>query len=192
MALKSKTSVWLICGIMAAVVSAFFPVLETTPLFIEAYLFAILGIAALGFGSVYLMRSGKSYPWFAAFPFVTWTYLVVQILFSALFLTIENLFNWSFPITWFSLVHILMLTIVAIILIALNFGKGYIDARGAAVREKVIGLKMLVADLDTASDKLPSMKDEIKAAADALRYSDPMSSPTLAEYENAMGIAWLQ
>jgi hypothetical protein len=172
---------------MAAVASMFFLALETTPLFIAAYTFAIVGIAALGLGTTYLMNSGKSYPWFAAFPMAIWSYLTAQLLFSAIFVFIENMANWSFPIQWFVLIHVVLFAFTAVVLIALNQGKDAIERRGALVAEKVFSLKMLVADLDAASERLPSMKDEIKAAADELRYSDPISSPALAKYDDAIG-----
>jgi hypothetical protein len=187
MKLISKTNILLICGIVAAVASAFFLVLKITPLFIVAYTFAIIGIAALAFGMTYLMSSGKSYPWFAAFPMAIWSYLTTQVLFSVVFIVAENMFGWSFSAKWFALIHIIMLAVTAIILITLNAGKGYIEARGADVKEKVTSLKMLVADLEAATENMPSMKDEIKGAVDALRYSDPMSNPALEKYDNAIG-----
>jgi len=187
MRLMNKGSIWLICLIMAAVATMLFLVLETTPLFIAAYTFAIIGIAALGLGTTYLMNSGKSYPWFAAFPMAVWSYLTIQVLFSAVFVFIENTDKWSFPIRWFVLIHVVLFAFTAIVLIVLNQGKEVIERRGALVAEKVFSLKMLVADLDAASERLPSMKDEIKAAADALRYSDPMSCHALAKYDDAIG-----
>jgi len=187
MKLISKTNILLICGIMAAVASVFLLVLDITPLFISAYIFAVIGIGALGLGTIYLMQSGKSYPWFASFPMTIWSYLTIQVAFSAVFVIRESIFNWSFPTKWFCLIHIIMLAVTAIVLITLNTGKDYIEARGADVKEKVISMKMIVADLEAAMTNMPSMKSEIKAVADALRYSDPMSNPALAEYENAIG-----
>jgi hypothetical protein len=185
--MNSKTSIIAICGIMAAIASLSFLVIPTTPLFVIAYAFAILGIAALCLGSLYLFEKNRdAYPWFAAFPLAIWSYLTLQVTFSVIFIVVENVFEWPFPTTWFFVIHALMLAITAIKLIMLNVGKDGIVARDTEVREKVQDLRLMVLDIDAAIERLPSMKGEIKAVADALRYSDPIGNPALAEYENAI------
>jgi hypothetical protein len=171
---------------MAAVASMFFLVADATQLFITGYVFAIIGIAILCFGSLYLLELKKAYPWFAAFPLHIWRYLITEVAFSAVFIVCESWFNWSVPIRWFVLIHIVFLALTAVLLISLNAGKDIIEQREAEVREKVINLKSLVADLEAVAERLPSLKSEIKRAADAIRYSDPMSNPALTSFENAI------
>ena len=186
MRLQNKTNILLLTALMAAIISAFFIAVPPTKLFVTAYIFAMVGIAGLGLGSLYLLEAKKTYPWFAAFPLCIWSYLTTQVAFSAVVVACENLDYWSFSIKWFILFHIVFLAITLIILIALNAGKDIIEARGAEIGQKVFALKSLVADLEAAAEKLPSGKKEIMAAADALRYSDPMSDDALASFENAI------
>lgn len=187
MKLINNTNVFIICGIMVAAISAFFLIVAITPLFIAAYIFAVLGIAALGFGSGFLVRDGKTYPWFAAFPMAIWSYLTTQIVFSTGALIAQNIYGFSIPTLLFCVIHGLLMAGTAIVLVGLGAGKTYINATDADVREKTTSLKMIVADLEAAMDNMPSMRDEIKAVADALRYSDPMSNFAMAKYDNAIG-----
>ena len=178
-----KNSVIFIWVIMAVVVTALFLVVSVTALSIAAYIFALIGIAMLCMGNLYMLSSTKSYPWFAAFPMRVWQYLISQLVLSAVFVVAENLFGWSLPLRWFALIHIIMLAVCLITLIMLKSGKEIIDKRGEEVKQKVTTLRMVQVDAESLIRKFPTYEKDLRQVADAIRYSDPMSHPSLAVYE---------
>ena len=180
---NNKTSLILISVIMAAVVTALFLVVNVTALFIVAYLFALFAIALFCFGKLYMLANPKSYPWFAAFPLTIFRYLIVQFVLSAVFVAIQNLTGWSINMRWFLLLHIVLFAFFAVLLITMKSGKEIIERRDDEIREKVTALRSMQADVESLARKLPKHEQDLKQVAEALRYSDPMSHPSLAVYE---------
>lgn len=180
---NNKQSILLIAAIMVAVATAFFLVVDITVLFITAYLFALLGIALLSFSKIYLINNLKNYPWIAAFPMTAFRYLVIQLGLSAGFVITENLVNWSLPIQWFLLFHIILLALFTIILLAMSRGKEIINQRDATVKEKVTTLRFMQVDAESLLRQSPEHEQDIKQVLDALRYSDPMSHSSLTVYD---------
>ena len=179
----NKTSIILIAAIMAALATALFLIAKVTALFVTAYIFALVGIAMFCAGSLYMIASPKSYPWFAAFPMRILQYLISQLVLSAAFVLAENLFDWSLSAQWFILLHIILLAVCLITLIMLNAGKEIIDKRGEEVKQKVAAHRFVQADMDSLIRKFPMYEKDLRQVADALRYSDPMSHPSLVVYE---------
>ena len=178
-----QNSIILIAVIMAVIVTAVFLVVEVTAVFVTAYIFALIGIAAFCGGNLYMLSSPNSYPWVAAFPMRIWSYLIVELILSAVFVLAENLFAWSIPIQWFILLHIILLAICLITLIMIKGGKEIIDRRGEEVKQKVTALRFMQADIESMIQKFPNHEKDLRQVADALRYSDPMSHPSLSVYE---------
>jgi hypothetical protein len=166
----------------------FLVVREITPLFLLAYAFALLGIGAFWLGSVYLFDNIQSYPWLAAFPALLARYLCVEVIFSAVFVALEQLSIFRLPPVWFFLIHALIAAYFAVNLVLLQGGKEIIERRGggAEVKEKTRNLAFLLADVSAILERTPEMAKDIQPVADALRYSDPMSHPSLEPYENAI------
>ncbi|GHS93212.1 hypothetical protein AGMMS50276_03020 [Synergistales bacterium] len=179
-----KTHITLIVLVMAAVASLFFLVAEVTALFLIAYGFALLGIAGFWWGNMYLVDNIKSYPWIAAFPASILQYLTTEVIFSAVFVLSEQLSLFRLPPTWFFLIHAILLAFFVIRLIMLKSGKEIIEQRGKEVREKVQAISFLSADLSAILKKAPEKAKDIQPVIDAIRYSDPMSHPSLAPFEN--------
>jgi len=180
----SKTGVILIAAILAAVVSGLFFVLEATPLFVAAYVFAIIGIALFCFGTLYLFSNMRSYPWFASYPITIGVYLACQIVFSCVFVVREIAAGEAFSLEWFIFLHGVLLAFVVLRLILLRGGKAIIEKRDEEVRGKVTWLRVLQADLEAVREQVPAHAREIQALIDDLRYSDPMSPSSLAQYED--------
>ena len=180
---NKKNSIILIAVIMAAVATSLFLVVKLTALFIVAYIVALIGIALLCIGNLYLLSSKKNYPWFASFPMTIWRYLISQLLLSAVFVLRENLFEGSFPLTVFIVLHFILHAFFAVLLILQKGGKDIIEARDAAVKEKVAALGMMRVDAESLIGKFPEYEKELRQVVDALRYSDPMSHPSLSAYE---------
>jgi hypothetical protein len=183
----NKRYTTLVALILAGVASLLFLVVrEVTPLFLTAYAFALAGIAGFWLGSVYLFENMAAYPWLAAFPALLLRYLVIEILFSAVFVVLEQLSIFRLPPVWFFLVHAVIAAYFAVNLIFLKGGKEIIERRGEAVREKTQALAFLLADVSAILERTPEMAKDIRPLADALRYSDPMSHPSLESYENGI------
>jgi hypothetical protein len=183
MKITGNKNIVLISAIMALMVTALFLIVKVTPLFIIAYLFAIISIALFCFGSLYMISNPKSYPWFVAFPIRIWQYLILEFILSAIVILIENLSDWSLPVPWFIFLHIIILAICLITLIMLKSGKDVIDKRGEEVKQKVATLRFMQADVESLIRKFPEYEKGLKSVAEALRYSDPMSHQSLAIYE---------
>ena len=181
--MQSKPTIILIAAIMTIAVSALFLVVNITPLFIVAYIFALLGIAGLCLGSLYMVVSSRSYPWFAAFPMTIWRYLLTQLILSAAVLIPDNIAGHALSMNWFLLLHIILLAFFAILLVAMKGGKDVIEPRGAEVKEKVSALRFIHADVTSLMQKMPEYEADLKQVAEAIRYSDPMSHSSLALYD---------
>jgi hypothetical protein len=169
--------------IMALVATALFLVIPVTTTFIVAYIFTMLAIFILGAGKMFLFSNFKSYPWVAAFPMKIWTYLVVQLLLSAIFLAIENFANFTISVNWFLLLHIILLGIVSIWIIYMVAGKETIEDQDIKVRQQVTVIRLMQADVDAVLRRNPAHKDPLHRVAEALKYSDPMTHPAVGAIE---------
>ena len=174
----------IIALIKVAVVSAFFLVVKITPLFVTAYLITLFAIALRCFGMMYLLKSIKSYPWFASFPMTTKIYFSLQLTLSVPFIIRENIFNLSFPINWFALFHIVLLGFFLILLVVQKGGKDIIERVEEKVQEKYIALRSLQSDVEAIKERVPEQAKEIQTVVDALRYSMPKSHESVAPYED--------
>jgi len=174
----------LVALIMVVVASLFFFIVDVTALFVVAYIFALVGIILFCCGNLYLLASPKSYPWFASFPIMIWRYLISQIILSAVFVILENVFNTSVSIALFIVLHLVLHAFFAVFLVLLAGGKDIIEKRDAEVKEKVLTIRYMQANVETLMRKFPQYTDRLRQVAEALRYSDPMSHPSLAPYED--------
>lgn len=182
-----KTRITLIALIMMGVASLFFLVIrEASTLFWIAYGFALLGIAAFWWSGMSLAGNVESYPWGMAVPMTVCRYLSVEVVFSAVFVLLEQTSLFRLPVPWFFSIHAVILAFFGIRLVLLKGGEEVIERRDRAVRENVAALSFLRADVSAILEKMPGMAREIQPVADALRYSDPISHPSLTSYENAI------
>jgi hypothetical protein len=183
----NKKYATIIALILAAVASLFFLVVrEITPLFLIAYAFALIGIGSFWFSSVYLFDNMDGYPWIAAFPAMLLRYLAVEVFFSAVFVILEQTSVFRLPSVWFLVIHAIIAAYVGVHLVMLKGGKEHIEQAGAKIREKTFEWSSLSADVSAILEQMPEAERDIRPVADALRYSDPMSHPALASYEDAI------
>lgn len=176
----NKGSVILIAFIMVVVVSTLFLIVEVTPLFIAAYVFALIGIVGFCIGNIYLFAHKKSYPWFAAFPMTIWQYLIAEVILSAIFIIRENIFNSSISVKIFVAFHVVLMAFFTLFLILLKGGKEMIEERDVQVKEKVGAIRLMQADIESLIYQFPDYAKNLREVADAIRYSDPMSNSALA------------
>jgi hypothetical protein len=170
-------------GIMFVVATLFFAVIPVTPLFITAYIFAVIGIGLLTFGNWFILKYDNNYPWIAAFPITTIRYAVTNVAISVLFLLLENIAKWSIPFVWFLLILVIVLAIFSIKLIVIKGARDVIVDVDDRVKQKVVALKMLVADIENIQQNSPQYAAVIKPVYEALKYSDPMGNEMIAQYD---------
>ena len=168
-----------IAGIIFIIITALFFVVKISALYIAAYVFALIGIAGLLFGGLHLLKNPKTYPWAAAIPMVLASYLIIDIVFSAVFVILEQTGVFILNTAIFAAIHAVILAFFAIRIIMLNAGKKEIERIEEKVKESTFDWQMLVADLKALSDKSP----EVKPVLEAVKYSDPVTSPKIAEYD---------
>jgi hypothetical protein len=179
----NKPRVLAISVILAVLVTASFLVVTISPLFIAAWIFAMVGIALFTYGNLTLLQNAKSYAWFAAFPITAWRYMLTDITVSAIFVLAENLLDRSFHIGLFIVIQIVIFAFFAVMLVLLKSGKEMIEARDAEINEKTSLLRFLQADIESLINQYPQYKKPLQELHDAIRYSDPMSHSSLAVYE---------
>jgi hypothetical protein len=183
----NKKYATIIALILAAAASLFFLVVrEVTPLFLTAYAFALIGIGSLWLGSIYLFDNIDDYPWLAALPAMLLRYLVIEVFFSAAFVVLEQTSVFRLPPVWFLVIHAVIAAYFAAHLVMLKGGKEHIEQRSAEIREKTYEWASLQADVSAILEQTPEAVKDIRSVADALRYSDPMSHPSLASYEDGI------
>ncbi|MCL2018152.1 MAG: hypothetical protein FWG70_00195 [Oscillospiraceae bacterium] len=181
---NKKPLIIAIALIMVVTASAFFLVVKVTPLFITAYIITLIGIAMLCFGNLYLLTAAKSYPWVAAIPVTIWRYLMTQLTVSAIFVIRENIFDSSISIAWFILIHIVLLSFFSVLLILQKGGKDIIEDVDEKVQEKYIDFRSIQLDVESVKERVPNQAEEIKAVADALRYSTPLCHASVVPLED--------
>lgn len=190
--MNNKIRVLIISLIMAMVTSLMFLVVPITTNFIIGYIFSIIAIAGLALSVLMLTKKNTKIPQDFAFPLVARTYLILSIIVTIIVVALEAFNVWSMPFIIFLIIHIALLAIFTIRIIMLLAGKEHIDAVDKKVAEKTLDLRVMLADLDDIKEKttnLPSpdkekAEVELKTIYEALKYSDPMSSTSLVEYEN--------
>ena len=113
--------------------------------------------------------------------YVTLPYVVVQVLLGLIQMAIP-----AIPYRYGILLNAVLLAVVLIGLIGAEMGRGTVEGVGAKVREKVFYIKSLQGEVEAlaAGTADAALSKDLKALAEALRFSDPMSSPQLAAVEN--------
>ncbi|MDR2579298.1 MAG: hypothetical protein LBC70_10925 [Chitinispirillales bacterium] len=147
------------------------------------YGFSTLSILiAAGVGMYAVGREGMRSKFYGLpLALVVWYYLVVQLIFGLLMMAVPIIPFWAGIV-----VSTVLLGACLIGLIGVNAGKGMVERVGQKVREKVFYIRSLQADIESLADRAAdeSLQKELKTLAEAVRYSDPMSSPLLASLEN--------
>lgn len=119
---------------------------------------------------------------FYKLPLITISYtgLILTIVFGALFMAIPNLPNWIGII-----VCLLILAFNAIAVIMASWAGDLVDSIDEKVKTQTQFIKLLTVDAQGLINRAKSamVKNECKKVYDAIRYSDPMSSEALSVIE---------
>jgi hypothetical protein len=174
-----KKSAVTIAAILATVATLAFLVVNVTPLFIAAYGFTLLAIGVLLWVNLFLIDNARTYPWGAALPQMAASYLGVEFSVSLAAILLEQLAKIVIPAKWFVVIQALILSIFAIRLILLNAGRVEIERVEHQVEANTHDWKFLVADIEALATK----SADVKPLLDAVKYSDPVTSNALTEYD---------
>jgi hypothetical protein len=127
------------------------------------------------------------------FPLLAWQFLGLHALLSAAVLGLSATGIWSTPWAPFLVGHVILLGVFTLLLLATSAGKDEIDRIGENTRAKVTDWRLLVADIAAVREKVTkghpdvaAVLQAIESVHDALRYSDPMSNPTLESIETGV------
>jgi hypothetical protein len=190
----NKKTIFAVSAIIIVLYTLAFFIVRTTPVFITAYIFAIIGVALLCYGNLYFVRLRSGYPWAAAVPLTMWRYLITSTLLSAVFVIIENIipdFLQRFhpalriPLPIFIIAHLVVLAFYFVMLILMKTGKEHIERVDEKVAVKRLFIQELQVELSSIKENVPvELKKDIQSVIDAVRYSDPMSNEAVAALED--------
>ena len=118
---------------------------------------------------------------------VSYTGLILTLVFGALCMAIPNLPNWVGII-----VCLLVLAFTAIAVIKAKAAADVVENIDAKVKAKTIFVKTLTVDAENlfARATTPEAKDACKKVFEAVRYSDPMSNDALAGVESQITLKY--
>jgi len=117
--------------------------------------------------------------------YLAWVYLIVQLIFGFICMVVP-----AMPF-WIELViSVVLLAATLIGLVGTDMGKEAVTQIDRKVAEKVFYIRSLQDDVEAILGRTaePSLKKPLKDLADAIRYSDPMSSEKLAIIENNLEV----
>ncbi len=141
---------------------------------------ALLLTAGVGFYT--LGREGlKSKVYGIPLLSLSWSYLTAQLIIGLLEMVLP-----SIPFQYGIILNAVLFGACLAGLIASDIATGEIERIDEKVKEKVSYIKSLQADIESLAGKTADedAKKTLKDLAQAIRYSDPMSSPRLSEIEN--------
>ena len=181
----TKNAVVFITAIMAIAITAIsFLVFDITATLFIAYFFSMIALAMFCFANLHMLQNDKTFPLLVAFPKLIWIYFTSQLAVSIVFLLRENfMLGGAFPVGLFAAIHLGLLAFFAIMLILLKGGTTVIAQKDAEIKQKTQTLQLMRLDVESILAKHPEHAKPLKQVIDAIRYSDPMSNPAVAPYE---------
>ena len=110
-------------------------------------------------------------------------YIVVQ---TIVFLIFK--FAYTLPVWVSIIVNIVILAIAVVLLMSVDKSADYIEAVGEKVHGKVVFIKSLTAEIEGIAESVKddSIREKVDALAEAIRFSDPMSDPSLEDVEKSI------
>lgn len=175
-------------GVVAIVLAVFNVVAFLIPFVMTAgfwigYSFAMLAIVLTAIVIFYALGREGMKSKFYGIPLVllVWPYLLVQLAISLVEMSLPII-----PFKYEIVLNIIVLAIVLIGLIGINVGTDEVERLDEKIKDKRLYIKSLEGDIEVLITKTPdvSLQKKLKALAERIRYSDPMSSPQLASLEN--------
>lgn len=162
---------------------------EHTAVFWISWLFMLAAFAAMTVSGVILGKRGLFLrDWLFGFPIVrhSTVYLIAELLASILFILFEDAVR---PGLAFGL-QFLLLCIYGVCAVSCFLSKETIDDVHTRVSDKTRFIRLLCVDAEMLVEKCPdpATKEECRRLAEAIRYSDPVSSEALFELEKELSL----
>ena len=153
-----------------------------------AFMLVAFGVTALN-----LLAMGKNgmmvRDWLFGYPIIKHSaiYLVLELVLSTLYVSLEEYVSFAFAFT----TQLIILAVHLVFAISCFLSKQTIQEIKTKVDDKTRYIKLLRADTEMLASKCqnPTLKEECKKFAEAVRYSDPMSNDALFELEKELALA---
>ena len=156
---------------------------ERTQVFWSAYLFTVLAflVQAVVFAMVY-KRNVTVNDVFFSLPLVKISvkYLVLQVALGAIFMILENI-----SVRIVNIAQIIVLAVYLMLAIAALVAKNNIESIEEKTKERILFIKLLENDIVALQDRVnnPAIQTRLADLREIIKYSDPMSHPSLALLE---------
>jgi hypothetical protein len=145
--------------------------------------FSTLAIILTAVLSFYVLWRGTMCSKFYGLPilYVGWIYMPLQLAWGLVFMFVSPIPLWAGIIPSVALLMACVLGLVAV-----ELGTTEIGRLDTVIKEKVFYIRSLQAEVETLAAKTTdgALKKALKEYAQAIRLSDPMSAPDLAELES--------
>lgn len=114
---------------------------------------------------------------------VSYTGLILTIVFGAICMAIPNLPNWAG-----SIVCLLVLALTAIAVVKAKTASDIVENTDKSIKTKTLFIKSLTAEAETlmSEARTPEIKAHAERVYEAVRYADPMSNAALVETEEQL------
>lgn len=161
-----------------------------TGVFWTSWIFMLISFAAMAGAGLLLGEKGMFLrDWLFGYPIVkhSTAYVMAEFCASTVFIVFERQVKWG----WTFAAQFLLLCIYGICAISCFLAKATIDEVHAKVSGKTAFWKLLREDADVLVQKCPpsALKTQLQQLSEAIRYSDPMSSEALAEWDKEIAEA---
>lgn len=186
--MKDKKNLILIAVIMAVAATAMFLVVDISAVFLIGYGFALSGIAGLLITASQMTDKKDSYPWSAAVPMQALTYLIIEVVFSAVVVALKELDVFTINAAVFAALHILILAFFAVRIVMMKGGADHIESSGEKAEAKIRIMNELRSEMCMLVQEAEneSIKSNLKKLEEAVRYSDPVTSEQMVDEDFAL------
>jgi len=121
--------------------------------------------------------------WFLGLPILRHTliYVIAELVLSTIFIALDDLVPWAVPF----IIQFILLCVFLVLVFSCLFSKNVINEIEQTVKTKTSFVKLLHVDAQMLCELCPDAesKKAFSDLAEAIRYSDPMSSDLLAPLE---------
>ena len=188
---KMMASILAICFIgYNVLLFVIFGIEDHEGIFWLSWFFMILAFAAMTFSGVVLGKNGMLMrDWLFGYPIVKHStiYIIAELIASTLFIILEETVSFALAFG----VQFLFLCCYGVCAISCFLAKSTIEDVRNKVAQKTEFMKLLRVDAEMLVEKCqdPQLKAELQQLAEAIRFSDPMSSDALADIEREISFA---
>lgn len=153
-----------------------------TPVFWISYGFMILAFILQVVGMYLSFKDFNVQAVFFGIPLAQFTlfYFFAELFMSIVFMIFQNI-PWKIPV----FLQILLLAVYAVVAILSVFARDTAVASSDDVKKKATAMRMNTVDIEMLRDnaKDPELKAQLRRLAEAVKYSDPMTTAAVADVD---------